>query len=125
MSKQGKMRHRQRTVLHWAQNGLCAGCGRSVNLSGRGPKSRATYPTFDHVIPKCRGGARTLINGLLKHRGCNERRDDLPPTGCDRIWQALVLERLESQQAIDTWNIVLSPTMHRVSVRGSIFEPWG
>lgn len=119
MSRQGKMRHRQRTVLHWAQNGLCAGCGQPVSLSGRAPKSRAT---FDHVIPKSRGGARTLINGLLKHRGCNERRDDLPPTGCDRIWQALVRERLESQQAIDTWDIVLSPKMHRVSVRRSIFE---
>lgn len=90
-AKIGQMRHCQRMILHWAQNGLCAGCGRPVGLSSRGPKSRATYPTFDHFVPKSRGGGRVLINGLLKHRRCNEGRGDRPPSGCDRVWQALVL----------------------------------
>lgn len=111
MSKQSKMRLRQRTVLHWAQNGLCAGCGRPVGLSGRGPKSRGTYPTFDHVILRSRGGGRALINGLLKHRVCNELRDNNPPTGCDRVWQAFVRERLESQEAIDRWRLILRPRL--------------
>ncbi|MFC5371790.1 HNH endonuclease [Brevundimonas faecalis] len=109
MPKQGKMRHRQRMILHWAQNGLCAGCGRPVGLSSRGPKSRATYPTFDHVVPKSRGGGRVLINGLLKHRRCNEGRDDRPPSGCDRVWQALVLSRLESQEASVIWGLEFRP----------------
>lgn len=112
MAMQRKMRRRQRMILHWAQNGLCAGCGRPVGLSSRGPKSRATYPTFDHVVPKSRGGGRVLINGLLKHRGCNEVRDDRPPTGCDRVWQALVRSRLESHEAEVMWSLEFRPANH-------------
>lgn len=106
------MRHRQRMILHWAQDGLCAGCGRPMGLSVRGPKSRATYPTFDHVVPKSRGGGRVLINGLLKHRGCNEGRADRPPTGCDRVWQTLVRSRLESTEASMVWGLEFRPQTH-------------
>lgn len=112
MPMQGKMRRRQRMILHWAQEGLCAGCGRPVGLSSRGPKSRATYPTFDHVVPKSRGGGRVLINGLLKHRSCNEDRDDRPPTGCDRVWQMLVRSRLESTEASMMWSLEFRPQTH-------------
>lgn len=106
------MRHRQRMILHWAQNGLCAGCGRPMGLSSRGPRSRATYPTFDHVVPKSRGGGRVLTNGLLKHRSCNQDRDDHPPSGCDRVWQMLVWSRLESHDAWVMWALEFRPHNH-------------
>lgn len=105
MSKEAKRRVRQRQLLHWAQSGLCAGCGHPVGLGKQGPRSRPTYPTFDHVIPKSWGGHRVLVNGLLKHRACNDRRADEPPTGCDRVWQALVLDRLASPQAAALWKL--------------------
>ena len=83
-----------------------------MGLSGRGPKSRATYPTFDHVVPKSRGGGRVLINGLLKHRGCNERRDNRPPSGCDRVWQSIVRSRLDSLEASVMWGLEFKPQNH-------------
>ena len=76
MSKEGKCRVRQRQLLHWAQSSHCAGCGRPSGLGKQGPRGRATYPTFDHVIAKSWGGRRVLVNGLLKHRPCNDRRAD-------------------------------------------------
>lgn len=112
MSKRGKKRHRQRMILHWAQNGFCAGCGLPVSLSVKAPKSRTTYPTFDHVIPESQGGGRVLINGLLKHRGCNESRDNRPPSGCDRVWQALVRSRLDSLEASVMWGLEFRPQNH-------------
>lgn len=105
MSKEWKRRLRQRQLLHWAQSGHCAGCGRSIGLGKQGPRSRPTSPTFDHVLPKSWGGHRVLVNGLLKHRACNERRADEPPTGCDRVWQGVVLDRLASRQAADLWGL--------------------
>ncbi|WP_426029710.1 HNH endonuclease [Caulobacter sp. DWP3-1-3b2] len=87
--------HIQATIkLHWAQRGLCAGCGRSVPRVGRFSPDDPMAPTFDHVIPASRGGRKDLGNGLMKHQSCNVKRGDAPPTGCDLIWQALVAARL-------------------------------
>ena len=114
MTTENARKVRQRRILNWAQNSRCAGCGRAVGYANRGPRSRATYPTFDHVIPKSRGGHRVLINGLLKHRVCNEGRADTPPTGCDRVWQALVLARLSSPEAKTLWGLEFSPATIRL-----------
>lgn len=58
-----------------------------------------------HIVPKCRGGGHGLINGLLKHFACNMRRGSYPPTGCDRVWHAVVLERLYSPAATERWRL--------------------
>jgi 5-methylcytosine-specific restriction endonuclease McrA len=52
------------------------------------------YPTFDHVIPRSRGGRTVLTNGLLKHQECNAKRGNENPTGCDLIWVEFVRARL-------------------------------
>lgn len=50
-------------------------------------------------------GVHGLINGLLKHFAYNMRRGSDPPTGCDRIWHAVVLERLYSPAATVRWRL--------------------
>jgi hypothetical protein len=47
------------------------------------PANSPLQPTFDHYDPAYLGGQRTVRNGLLKHRDCNERRGAQLPTGCD------------------------------------------
>lgn len=117
MSKEGQRRARQKRILHWAQSGRCAGCG--CGIGAKGPRSRPSYPTFDHVVAKSRGGGRVLINGLLKHRGCNDERGDRPPTGCDRVWHQVVLARLYSEEAAKVWSIELSARRFAVRLRAA------
>ncbi len=117
MSQSRKKRIRQRQILSWAQGGICAGCGRPVGFKGGKHRGRPSYPTFDHVVPKAHGGHRVLINGLLKHRICNETRDNQPPTGCDRVWQAVVLARLASDEAAAQWGVQLSSRTFLVTGR--------
>jgi hypothetical protein len=50
-------------------------------------------PTFDHFIPRSKGGTFHIGNGLLKHRRCNTARGNQPPSGCDRIWREVVHAR--------------------------------
>jgi len=113
-----RRRVRQRQILHWAQGGKCAGCGLSVGFAGRGRRTLPSYPTFE----KARGGHRVLVNGLLKHRSCNEARDDLPPTGCDRIWQGVVLARLTSNEASALWNIETRGSSFSMTLPATVFE---
>lgn len=56
-----------------------------------------------------------LINGLLEHRNCNEMRDDLPPTGCDRVWQMVVIDRLASEDAKNRWGVILSERTFQIT----------
>lgn len=109
MSKDAKRKVRQRQILHWAQGGRCAGCGQPMALKRGLPRDRSDYPTYDHIVQKSRGAGHGLINGLLKHFACNMRRGSDPPTGCDRIWHALVLERIYSPAATARWRL----EMHR------------
>jgi hypothetical protein len=82
-----RRRHRKQLgILHRAQGGLCAGCGETASLDDEVPANSPLQPTFDHYDPACFGGARTVRNGLLKHRHCNERRGAQLPNGCDMIW---------------------------------------
>lgn len=105
MSKDAKRKVRQRQILHWAQGGRCAGCGQQMTLKRGLPRDRSDYPTYDHIVQKSRGGGHGLINGLLKHFACNMRRGSDPPTGCDRIWHALVSERICSPAATVRWRL--------------------
>ena len=84
----------QRRTLRWAQGSTCAGCGKHLPSARRLKKQHPDYPTFDHVIPRSRGGQNLLTNGVLKHRSCNAIRKDRLPTGCDMIWLAFVRARL-------------------------------
>ena len=76
----------QRRALRWAQGSICAGCGGHLPSATRVKCHDPDYPTFDHVVPRSKGGLRTLANGLLKHLRCNQARGDRPPNGCDRLW---------------------------------------
>ena len=82
------------SVLYYAQGGYCAGCGQLVRRRGRA-KRPAWVPSFDHVIPRSKGGTRVLTNGLLKHTGCNGARGDRAARGCDLLWQQVVLVALD------------------------------
>ena len=87
----------QRRALRWAQQSLCAGCGRHLPSVRRLKRHHPDYPTFDHVQLKSVGGGRTLNNGLLKHQRCNQARGARPPSGCDIIWLTAVIERLRKR----------------------------
>jgi len=95
----GDTRKAQRRTLRWAQGSVCAGCGKHLPSAGRVRHCDPDYPTFDHVVPRSKGGTNRLENGILKHRLCNERRKDAPPTGCDLIWLAFVQARLAERPA--------------------------
>jgi 5-methylcytosine-specific restriction endonuclease McrA len=80
----------QRRALRSAQRSICAGCGEHLPSARRVKRHHPDYPTFDHFVPRSQGGGRTLDNGLLKHRRCNQARGNRPPTGCDRLWRETV-----------------------------------
>lgn len=84
-------------ALRWAQNSLCAGCGKHMPSKYRLKRYDPRYPTFDHVELCSDGGSRTLGNGLLKHFECNQRRGARKASGCDRIWLDVVVARLASR----------------------------
>lgn len=110
MGRRERQRMRkQREILHWAQKGHCAGCGRTMGWSGKGtPTQSDLYPTFDHFAPKSWGGRRIVANGLLKHQLCNNLRADRRPTGCDLVWHDHVLTRLRSLDAVCRWGAAVA-----------------
>ncbi|WP_420822459.1 HNH endonuclease [Sphingomonas crocodyli] len=83
-------RRRQLVKIYAAQGGICAGCGMSVPDIDDQRRSHPDAPTFDHVTSRAQGGTYHTLNGVMKHRRCNEDRGDRQPTGCDLIWQALI-----------------------------------
>lgn len=114
-------------MLHWAQGGVCAGCGKSIGLKGKAKRS-PNYPTFDHVDPRHLGGLRSVANGLLKHQRCNGFRDNRLPTGCDLVWHWGVLARLQSDVAVERWGETLSPVFYpgwRPPSPGQLGDPRG
>jgi 5-methylcytosine-specific restriction endonuclease McrA len=62
--------------LKRAQRGCCYLCGRLVTLK---------YATFDHVVPKSRGGG-SLANKLLAHKHCNGRKGNREPRPCELLY---------------------------------------
>jgi hypothetical protein len=89
-----RQRKAQRQALRWAQRSICAACCAHLPSVRRLTRHHPDYPTFDHVVPRSKGGGCTLDNGLLKHRRCNQAKGDRPPSGCDLIWLAAVAAQL-------------------------------
>jgi 5-methylcytosine-specific restriction endonuclease McrA len=97
-----------RRALRWAQGSMCAGCGEHIPSSSRLKVNDPLYPTFDHVVPRSKGGANAQTNGLLKHLRCNAARADRSPNGCDMIWSVFVRARLATRpndlSSATAWN---------------------
>jgi 5-methylcytosine-specific restriction endonuclease McrA len=66
-----------------AQGGFCGICGSKLHKS----------PSFDHVVPRCRGGTNAG-NRIVAHAPCNFRKGDRMPTGCELIMLEAVNARL-------------------------------
>jgi 5-methylcytosine-specific restriction endonuclease McrA len=66
-----------------AQGGFCGICGARLKRS----------PSYDHVIPKCRGG-KNMRNRIVAHIGCNFQKGDRMPTGCELIMLEAVNTRI-------------------------------
>ncbi len=84
-SKKGEDREDRMTALLQAQENKCAYC--EVKFSQEtDPDYEAEWiePTFDHVVPKSRGGSNNIKNGLAVCWGCNNRKDDKMPTKAQR-----------------------------------------
>lgn len=75
----------RRATLWRASGGKCGICGRKI-------KSLLAVTT-DHVVPRARGG-KNSGNRVPAHKGCNARKADRLPTGCERLWLAVVNARL-------------------------------
>lgn len=58
-------KEKKRKILYKRQNGLCWLCSLGMPMD---------EVTFDHVIPKSRGGGNELHNLKLAHKICNSRR---------------------------------------------------
>jgi 5-methylcytosine-specific restriction endonuclease McrA len=70
---------------------LCILCGREMDFLAHSNADDA--PSFDHVLPKIRGGGN-VGNRLAAHRRCNTEKSDNLPNGCELIWLAAVNARL-------------------------------
>lgn len=58
-------------------NGICAICGRPVDVTDKGPGYiKKDYPTIDHIIPLSKGGTHTWGNVQLAHMICNSIKRD-------------------------------------------------
>ncbi|WP_092084165.1 HNH endonuclease [Bradyrhizobium brasilense] len=67
------------------ENGRCFYCDVVVSLAARKwlqsnhPRARVlNAATFDHIIPRSRGGADSVDNGVCACVSCNEARGDRP-----------------------------------------------
>jgi len=56
-----------------AQRGLCCLCGKEISFAG-GPLRNHLYATWEHIVPKSKGGTDDRSNLALSHKTCNNRR---------------------------------------------------
>ncbi len=63
-----------------AQGGKCAYCPREFTDDDIDVDGPATWPTFDHVVPKSRGGSNSIKNGLAACIPCNGKKGSRKPT---------------------------------------------
>lgn len=80
-----------RDLLFRLQGGRCYLCGRSFGRV-RG------QPTFDHVVPRARGG-QDADNRLLAHLNCNEGKGNDEPRPCELIYLAAITAMAEAADA--------------------------
>lgn len=97
-----------------AQDGLCASCGYRMDLATRTVlldlppehplmqlESYLLMASIDHLEPRSRGGTDCPRNKVAMHIRCNSDKGNRPPTGCERIFHMLVLERLHLPERSD------------------------
>lgn len=63
-----------------AQGGKCAYCPRVFTDNDIEVDGPATWPTFDHVVPKSRRGSNSIKNGLAACIPCNGKKGNRKPT---------------------------------------------
>lgn len=72
--------YRRRRELFLVQGGKCYWCAgdmelepQRLNMHGK-PKHNHLYASFEHLIPKSMGGLSGLVNVVLAHSSCNNKR---------------------------------------------------
>lgn len=65
--------------LYVRDNGICWICGKGCNLNDYVVRKGIIicgddYPSVDHIVPVCEGGADSWDNVMLAHRRCNSER---------------------------------------------------
>ena len=78
------MMRRDKAAIRRMQNNRCPLCG---GIFGSGPV------TFEHVLPRARGGGNRG-NLVVTHDRCNKIRADAMPSGCLLLWLDVVNARL-------------------------------
>lgn len=63
-----------RMRLAEAQNWRCAHCGERMDGSGNSPDA----PSFEHIVPKSKGGPDVISNFVIVHIRCNVARGIAP-----------------------------------------------
>lgn len=88
-------------ALYDAQHGFCASCGGKMFLQDRHPviESPMLYASEDHLRARKTGGSDDVTNRVAMHIKCNSRKMHRAPTGCELIFHALVLARLDLEHA--------------------------
>lgn len=69
----GDLKRRMRSVVR-RDGSMCWLCGCEVDFTVHYQDHMAA--SLDHVIPKCRGGTKTIDNLKLAHKICNSSRAD-------------------------------------------------
>lgn len=70
-------RQRRRARLFFKQRGLCYWCSRQMTTERPNPKPAPNYATFEHLMPRSRGGKSNYDNVVLACRSCNNHRGNL------------------------------------------------
>lgn len=69
-----RRRARLRQKFFTAQQGKCWLCGEQMKIDG--DKQHKLFATWDHVMPRARGGSGHQSNLMLAHKACNNLRSD-------------------------------------------------
>jgi len=71
-----KERQERRRSLFERQSGKCHWCGGAMSLEAHVPPMgpRRDYATFEHIVPKSKGGKSNFANVVLAHTICNLKR---------------------------------------------------
>lgn len=79
-------------TLYDIQEGVCASCGKGMYLPKRHPTiiNEMLYASVDHLEARSEGGSDDITNKVAMHRSCNSAKMSRAPTGCERIFQALI-----------------------------------